>query len=75
MPLVVPEVNSGDKNEWLSKLAGKTITEGTSDVTVCFPFPFILEMWFVNVKLIWDVGSHLRRRICPSLIEFLNLAI
>ncbi|KAE8359026.1 hypothetical protein BDV27DRAFT_149950 [Aspergillus caelatus] len=33
MPLVVPEVNSGDKNEWLNKLAGKTITEGTSDVT------------------------------------------
>ncbi|KAE8135493.1 hypothetical protein BDV38DRAFT_139989 [Aspergillus pseudotamarii] len=33
MPLVVPQVNSGDKNEWLNKLAGKTITEGTSDVT------------------------------------------
>ncbi|KAE8346740.1 hypothetical protein BDV24DRAFT_158371 [Aspergillus arachidicola] len=33
MPLVVPEVNAGDKNEWLNKLAGKTITEGTSDVT------------------------------------------
>ncbi|KAE8320519.1 peptidase inhibitor I78 family-domain-containing protein [Aspergillus sergii] len=33
MPLVVPEVNDGDKNEWLNKLAGKTITEGTSDVT------------------------------------------
>ncbi|KAB8238794.1 uncharacterized protein BDW43DRAFT_305696 [Aspergillus alliaceus] len=33
MPLVVPDMNSGDKNEWLSKLAGKTITESTSDVT------------------------------------------
>ncbi|BAE64245.1 unnamed protein product [Aspergillus oryzae RIB40] len=33
MPLVVPQVNAGDKNEWLNKLAGKTITEGTSDVT------------------------------------------
>ncbi|KAE8378106.1 peptidase inhibitor I78 family-domain-containing protein [Aspergillus bertholletiae] len=33
MPLVVPQVNSGDKNEWLNKLAGKTITEETSDVT------------------------------------------
>ncbi|KAB8077424.1 hypothetical protein BDV29DRAFT_168390 [Aspergillus leporis] len=35
MPLVVPGVNNvkGDKNEWLNKLAGKTITEETSDVT------------------------------------------
>ncbi|KAE8152294.1 hypothetical protein BDV25DRAFT_71729 [Aspergillus avenaceus] len=32
MPLVVPEVK-GDKFEWLSKLAGKQITESTSDVS------------------------------------------
>ncbi|KAE8353828.1 hypothetical protein BDV28DRAFT_132305 [Aspergillus coremiiformis] len=33
MPLVVPNLNQGDKNEWLTKLAGKTITENTNDVT------------------------------------------
>ncbi|GFF77377.1 hypothetical protein IFM47457_04387 [Aspergillus lentulus] len=35
MPLVVPGINSdmgSDKNEWLSKLAGKKISDSTSDV-------------------------------------------
>ncbi|BCR86891.1 uncharacterized protein ACHE_30878S [Aspergillus chevalieri] len=32
MPLVIPEVSKGDKGEWLSKLAGKKISENTSDV-------------------------------------------
>lgn len=35
MPLVIPEVSKGDKGEWLSKLAGKKISENTSDVNVC----------------------------------------
>lgn len=37
MPLVVPGVTSslGDKTEWLNKLAGKKISESTSDVNVC----------------------------------------
>ncbi|KAM0111368.1 hypothetical protein ACP6JB_002927 [Aspergillus fumigatus] len=36
MPLVVPGINSdmgSDKNEWLSKLVGKKISDSTSDVT------------------------------------------
>lgn len=48
MPLVVPQVNAGDKNEWLNKLAGKTITEGTSDVTVCLPFITLSEVWSMD---------------------------
>ncbi|KAL5691908.1 hypothetical protein ACP6JE_000376 [Aspergillus fumigatus] len=34
MPLVVPGINSdmgSDKNEWLSKLVGKKISDSTSD--------------------------------------------
>lgn len=35
MPLVIPQVSQGDKGEWLNKLAGKKISENTSDVNVC----------------------------------------
>ena len=40
MPLVIPELSHGNnKDDWQSKLVGKTISESTSDVTVC-PFNF-----------------------------------
>jgi hypothetical protein len=39
MPLVVPGINSGGANaktdEWMNKLVGKKIGEGSSDATVC----------------------------------------
>lgn len=38
MPLVVPGINSGGDNskteEWMNKLVGKKLTDGTSDSTV-----------------------------------------
>lgn len=40
MPLVIPELSYGNKDNWQSKLVGKKISESTSDVTVC---PFIFE--------------------------------
>ncbi|KAK9543669.1 hypothetical protein V6Z88_010036 [Aspergillus fumigatus] len=55
MPLVVPGINSdmgSDKNEWLSKLVGKKISDSTSDVTVRLLrrriYPSIIE-FFVPV--------------------------
>lgn len=38
MPLVIPQVSQGDKGEWLNKLAGKKISENTSDVNVRWSF-------------------------------------
>lgn len=48
MPLVVPELVPGNKDEWTNKLVGKKISDsGASDVTVgfsvlsCFPWELI----------------------------------
>jgi hypothetical protein len=61
MPLVVPGVNNvkGDKNEWLNKLAGKTITEETSDVTVCFAFVLFLLLYYELERLGLMLGGLL----------------
>jgi hypothetical protein len=67
MPLVVPGINSdmgSDKNEWLSKLAGKKISDSTSDVNV----RFWTILPFSGIRLL-IVDRPLRRRIYPSIIE------
>jgi hypothetical protein len=60
MPLIVPGINSGGANsktdEWMNKLVGKKLGDGSSDATVCSDLPVIL--------------SYLSREMLMAYIDF-----